>query len=89
MKHSGQQRASVRIHYTPSALNILIKDKGKGFDQKIDVNAEATGEMKHYGIAGIIERAKHIGAQIQITPKLGEGVKVRIVLNKNQPVISQ
>lgn len=89
VKHSGQQRASVRIHYTPSALNILIKDKGKGFDQKIDVNAEATGEMKHYGIAGIIERAKYIGAQIQITPKLGEGVKVRIVLNKNQPVISQ
>jgi nitrate/nitrite-specific signal transduction histidine kinase len=45
--------------------------------------------VRLYGIAGIIERAKHIGAQIQITPKLGEGVKVRIVLNKNQPVISQ
>jgi two-component system sensor histidine kinase DegS len=45
--------------------------------------------VRLYGIAGIIERAKHIGAQIQITPKLGEGVKVRILLNKNQPVISQ
>ncbi|SEH27715.1 sensor histidine kinase [Selenomonas sp. KH1T6] len=84
VKHSGQNRASVRIHYTPSALNILVKDKGKGFNQDIDVNAEATGEMKHYGLVGIIERARHIGAQIQITPKLGEGVKIRIVVQKKQ-----
>ena len=40
--------------------------------------------MKHYGLVGIIERAKHIGAQIQITPKLGEGVKIRIVVQKKQ-----
>lgn len=82
VKHSGQQKASVRIHYTHSALNILVKDKGKGFAQTIDVNAEATGEMKHYGLVGIIERAKYLGAQIQITPKLGEGVKVRITVQK-------
>lgn len=54
--HAGTTQAQVRMHYTASALSVLIVDKGKGFD------VEALQQNKYKGTASMDE-AKDIGQQ--------------------------
>jgi ligand-binding sensor domain-containing protein/signal transduction histidine kinase len=74
IKHSKAQTVSVKINYGPASLNLLVGDDGCGFDMN-------SGSIDgHYGLAGIRERAIHIGAEcfIRSTPEQGTLVQVNL-----------
>ncbi|MBR0283741.1 MAG: sensor histidine kinase [Selenomonadaceae bacterium] len=84
--HSGEKKARVRLLYTRTALSILIEDEGKGFDvdelenagKVVDELSEEDEQEGHFGMIGMKERAKIIGAEFAVTSVPGKGTKVHL-----------
>lgn len=78
-RHADVNKGKVRMLYTGDHLAIMIADEGQGFD------VEALREQRrnpdgdgHFGILGMEERAKIIGATLTVNSKVGEGTRVHI-----------
>ncbi len=80
IRHSGADRAEIRISRFLSYIELSIKDNGKG------IEAGAVNDPKSFGLTGIRERVKNISGQFRITGEKGKGtlLVVRIPLNKTE-----
>ncbi len=82
--HSGVKAAKVRVHFTPAAVNILVEDRGRGFDPDAlaeEKPSEEEGDEEqqgHFGILSMRERAKLVGAEIRILSAPGKGTKIHL-----------
>ena len=91
--HAKTDKVRVRMRYTEQALSVLIADDGVGFDPtRLPEEPEQTEEMddaldmetqrrlrgRHFGVIGMEERAKLIGAAIQIISAPNQGTKVHL-----------
>ncbi|SDP22179.1 sensor histidine kinase [Selenomonas ruminantium] len=87
--HAETEAARVRLLFSPVAVSVLIEDNGKGFDPeaRAEVTDEEDGEPAaedaagvhhHFGLMGMRERAKIIGAELAITSAVGEGTRVHL-----------
>jgi nitrate/nitrite-specific signal transduction histidine kinase len=56
---------------------LRVRDDGKGIDPKI---VAAGGRSGHWGIPGILERAKRIGSRLEFWTEEGAGTEVELVL---------
>ena len=86
--HAKTDKVRVRMHYTDQALTVLIADDGVGFDPNrrveepedaddaLDMETQRRQRGRHFGMIGMEERAKIIGAAIQILSEPGKGTKV-------------
>jgi two-component system sensor histidine kinase DegS len=100
-RHAGVKEAQVRILFNEAATAVLITDKGKGFDTEAleqEIIDEETSDIEpdpehpngrvepHYGLLGMKERARIIGAEINITsaPNVGTRVHLRIPVQHGQ-----
>lgn len=86
--HAGTDNARLRLLYAPSALSVLVEDNGCGFDadKKDDSLTDdgGTAHAGHFGMVGMEERAKLIGAELKITSAVGQGTRVHLrVPNKS------
>ncbi len=72
VKHSGARTIEVTLQSMPEALRIEVRDNGTGF-------AEGGASADHFGLIGMKERAKDIGADLHVVsePRMG----TRIVLD--------
>ena len=71
VKHAGARTIEVSLQTLPEGLRIAVRDDGSGFvpgDPPID----------HFGLVGMKERAKEIGADLRVTsePKMGTSIVV-------------
>ena len=87
--HAKTDKVRVRMHYTAQALTVLIADDGVGFDTNrvpekkeepdaLDMETQRRLRGRHFGVIGMEERAKIIGAAIQILSEPGKGTKVHL-----------
>lgn len=85
IRHSGAERAEIRISRFLSYTELVIKDNGKG------IEPEAVNDLKSFGIASIKERVKNGSGQFRITGETGKGtiIIVRIPLNQIQETDDQ
>ncbi len=75
-KHADQTHARVSLRGTGEGLQLQIADFGQGFDQD---------EVRPgLGLLSMEERARQIGATLQVQSALGEGTKVSV----NVPAVS-
>jgi two-component system sensor histidine kinase DegS len=63
----------VQLEQTPQRISLAIKDDGAGFD----ADRQRFG---HFGIVGMMERAKEIGANLAIDSQVGRGTVLSIVV---------
>jgi signal transduction histidine kinase len=70
-KHSGAERAWVRVEGQQERVLVEIRDGGRGFDP----NAKHPG---HFGLHSMRSRAAEIGAALTIASRLGQGTVVRV-----------
>lgn len=79
IRHSGADRAEVRIGRFLSSIELVVKDNGTGID------ADAVNDPRSFGITSIKERVKNISGQFRIAGEKGKGtiLVVRIPLTKN------
>jgi signal transduction histidine kinase len=69
-RHSGSQRAWVRLHFSPEVLEVEIEDHGCGFTTPI--------ASRGIGLVGMRERAHLIGGELSITRPSEGGTLVRL-----------
>ncbi|HSS04957.1 MAG TPA: GAF domain-containing sensor histidine kinase [Solirubrobacterales bacterium] len=68
-KHAGASRATVRIRCGEDRLELLVSDDGRGFDP----DAEHSG----FGLAGMRERVKLVGGDLQV--ESAPGARTRVI----------
>jgi signal transduction histidine kinase len=78
-KHSGANQVEMEILFTPDTFSVRITDDGTGIDE--DVLAER-GKPGHFGLKGMVERAKEIGARITIRSKPTTGTSIELSMPK-------
>ncbi|MCP9453256.1 MAG: histidine kinase [Nitrospira sp.] len=73
-KHARAKRVSIRLEIGEERLRVTIIDDGIGFD--MDTVLRDPEKWDHFGIKGILERARLVGGEGRIESKKGHGTKV-------------
>jgi len=73
-RHAQAGHIETEITYGES-LRLRFRDDGKGMDPSV---VEHGGRSGHWGLPGIRERAKQIGAQLAVWSELGAGTEVEL-----------
>jgi signal transduction histidine kinase len=71
-RHADSTHIEVEIIYDTRELRVRIRDNGRGMDPEI-LNA---GKQGHWGLQGMRERARNIGAELQIWSGVRNGTEV-------------
>ncbi len=75
-KHSGASQAVVSLHCQPNKIELIIRDNGKGFD----IGTKSTGSL---GLGIMQERARSIGARVNVESRINAGTTVKMSWEKN------
>jgi signal transduction histidine kinase/ligand-binding sensor domain-containing protein len=73
-RHAQARHIETEITYGES-LRLRFRDDGKGIDPSV---VEHGGRPGHWGLLGIRERAKKIGAQLEIWSEVGVGTEIEL-----------
>ena len=76
-RHAQARNIEVEIRYDDDQFRLRVRDDGKGMDQTIFSNQ---GRKGHYGLPGMRERAKVIGAVLEIWSEIDGGTEVELRL---------
>lgn len=79
LRHSGATMIEAEIEYLPSKLRVIVRDNGSGIDREM----LESGRNSHWGLVGMRERAKSIGAELQMWSRKGGGTEVKLSLLTN------
>ncbi|MEO9474771.1 MAG: type IV pili methyl-accepting chemotaxis transducer N-terminal domain-containing protein [Cyclobacteriaceae bacterium] len=80
LKYARASNITVSFSHTINALNIFIKDDGKGFDY-VDIHQSGHFEKAGHGIFNMKERTSYIGGSFEITTQPGAGTQIFITLS--------
>jgi PAS domain S-box-containing protein len=75
--HAGARHIEARILYDARLLRLRIRDDGKGIAPQV---LEQGGRAGHWGLIGIRERAKRMGAQLDFWSEPGAGTEVQLTV---------
>lgn len=75
LKHSKAHLIEAEIRYDEHLLRVRVRDDGAGIDREILKEGKRPG---HWGLAGVQERAKLIGAVIDFWAEDGVGTEVEV-----------
>lgn len=68
-KHAQAKNVEVKLHFGPDAVNLGVKDDGRGFDP-------AAPKVGHYGLINLRERAMKLNGDVAIDAKPGAGAQI-------------
>lgn len=78
VKHSRATSASVELQFAEDAVMLEVRDNGCG----IDLERSAGHADRHFGLLGMQERAKRIGARLDLHSIPGQGTQVRVTVGQ-------
>lgn len=78
-KHAEGRGVSVRSEVMDGILDVTVSDKGPGIRQ-VAKEARPSGHVS-LGLAGMRNRAKSIGARLDVTSRPGRGTQVRLSMD--------
>jgi signal transduction histidine kinase len=76
-QHAQARHIEAEIQYGEGLLRLRIRDDGKGMDPKVLEERKRSG---HWGLAGICERAKEMGARLDLWSQAGAGTEVQLTV---------
>lgn len=76
-RHARAAKVEVEIRYDDRLLRLRIRDDGIGIDPKVLVEGASAG---HWGLPGIRERAKLVGAKLDFWSEAGAGTEVQLIV---------
>jgi signal transduction histidine kinase len=77
VRHADANQIEVEIHYGEDQLSLCVRDDGKGMDSQVLTNK---GRRGHWGLYGMDERAKDIGAKLELRSKLQSGTEIELTI---------
>ena len=75
-RHAQAKNVEVELEYAAHGLRVLIRDNGVGFDS----NILRFGRHGHWGLSGMRERAKSIGARLKVFSRAAAGTEVELIV---------
>ena len=75
LRHAQAKRVQLIMEFGVRGLRISIRDNGQGF-----VPDHGTIDDTHFGLLGMRERAREIGAQLHVRSTLKRGTTVSILV---------
>ena len=79
LRHAQAGAIHIQGRCDPEDVRLIVADDGIGFSNPDQLDFNQLLASKHYGIAGMFERAALIGAELRIDSAPGEGTKVSVV----------
>ena len=79
LRHARSDLIHIFGTVSPTHVDLCVQDNGIGFDLGTKAELDALLTKNHYGLAGMIERASLIGAEIKIQSSLNPGTKIHIL----------
>ena len=76
-RHARASQIEAEIRYDVHEFRLRIRDDGMGINPKVLVEGGING---HWGLSGIRERAKQIGAQLNLWSEAGVGTEVQLTI---------
>jgi PAS domain S-box-containing protein len=76
-QHADARHIHAEILYHEGLLRLRIRDDGKGIAPKV---LEEGGRAGHWGLIGVRERAKRLGAQLDFWSEPGAGTEVQLTV---------
>ena len=76
-RHARAQHIEIEIRYDRQEFHLCIRDDGKGIAPAVLAKGGVAG---HWGLAGIRERARQIGAQLRVWSEAGAGTEVQLTI---------
>ena len=76
-QHARATRIEAAIQYDPNLFRLRIRDDGKGIDPKV---LKEGGRAGHWGLPGIRERSKRIGASLKLWSETGAGTEAELTV---------
>lgn len=78
LKHAKAEHIWVRITQTPTAIEAVVEDDGRGFDLgKVQASYEKRGS---FGLLNIEERASLMGGMAELESTPGQGTRVKVIV---------
>jgi signal transduction histidine kinase/ligand-binding sensor domain-containing protein len=75
--HASARKIEAEIRYDDRLFRLRIRDDGNGIDPKVLKRGRRAG---HWGLPGIRERAKRIGARLDFWSEAGAGTEVELTV---------
>jgi signal transduction histidine kinase len=75
--HAQAQHIHILLNVKNDTLNISVRDDGVGFEPG------TSNPQEHFGIQGMRERAKIIGAELDIVSQIGQGTMINLNFERN------
>jgi signal transduction histidine kinase len=76
-QHAHAHHIEAEIRYDHHLLRVLIRDDGKGMETNV---LKEGGQPGHWGLPGVRERAKQIGARLDFWSEAGAGTEVQLTV---------
>src|SRR5690606_7698836 len=77
VRHADAARIDIQLDYRPNRFRLEVRDDGRGFSPQ---EAEEARLQGHLGLAGIRDRAAHLGGHCEISSQPGAGTIVTVEL---------
>ncbi|RJP54136.1 MAG: hypothetical protein C4586_00340 [Anaerolineaceae bacterium] len=81
LRHAQAKNIAISGTLAHQRISMVIEDDGAGFDTPQDLNSLIINQ--HFGLAGMVERAHLIGAEINLQSRLNTGTKIRLTWADN------
>jgi signal transduction histidine kinase len=78
LRHARTEDLYVYGAIQTNRVSVTVSDHGVGFDLGQDIDWAQLQQDKHFGLIGMYERAKLIGADLQIQSQPGQGTTVSV-----------
>lgn len=79
LRHSEATSIEAEVEYQRRQLRVVVRDNGRGIDPQV---LRSEGDS-HWGLQGMRERARCIGAQLRVWSRRGAGTEVQISIPTN------
>jgi signal transduction histidine kinase len=76
-QHARARHIEAEIRYDHHFLRVLIRDNGKGMEANV---LKEGGQPGHWGLPGVRERAKQIGARLDFWSEARAGTEVQLTI---------
>ena len=79
LKYAQARSIHIRGDLSPGRIDLQVADDGVGFKEGIALRLEDMVSSKHYGLAGMQERANLIGADIKFNSHPNQGTQIQVL----------
>jgi len=74
-RHAGAGSIEIEVAYSDAALHVRVRDDGEGISAAV---LDAGNKPGHFGLVGMRERAKRLGAHLDMWSSPGAGTEVEL-----------